>query len=228
VKDQDETMDLSEEDWTLIIEGTRSIHYKKDVHVIMQGQSEIYRLFQISKGACRIEKTNVDEVIVLAKAQSGEIFGEIAFLEGSSATASVVADEEDTVIHVIEGFYLDILFDYYPGMSGRFYHFLATVLSGRLKMRENAESKRKKETESEESLQNSKDDFGTKKLNRPIMEEPKKRTKSLRPLIPDNKKKEKKERKKRISKVSQPEKTETAKSDTEQKKPEIPEEKKDV
>jgi len=31
------------------------------------------------------------------------VFGEISFLEGVSATASVVADEDETAVYIIEG-----------------------------------------------------------------------------------------------------------------------------
>jgi len=176
----------------------------------MQDQTETYRLFQISTGSCRIEKSIDEDVTHIATISDGEIFGEIAFLEGSGATASVVADEDNTVIHVIEGYYLDILFDYFPHLSGRFYHYLATVLSTRLKSREAAESKRKRDeaTESEE-VTNSKDDFGTISKRRGTKTtallsenddssslELKKKTKSQRPNA-EARKKDKKERKKK-------------------------------
>jgi len=214
-------MDLSDDDWTQILEGTRSLHYKKDVHIVMQDQSETYRLFQISKGSCRIEKTVDEDVIQIAIIQGGEIFGEIAFLEGGGATASVVADEDDTVIHVIEGYYLDILFDYFPPLSGRFYHYLATVLSTRLKLREATQAKKKKE-ENTESEELTKDDFGTisKRRNpsRSMMvateddnstssDQQKKKTKSQRPTttIEARKKNDKKDirKQKRGSKLPQ-------------------------
>lgn len=59
--------------------------------------------------------------LVLATLGQGTIFGEMGFIEGpgSKATATVRADE-DTTIQVMEGYFLDIMFDYFPGLSGRY------------------------------------------------------------------------------------------------------------
>eukprot|EP01126_Amoeba_proteus_P011151 TRINITY_DN1445_c0_g1_i6.p1 TRINITY_DN1445_c0_g1~~TRINITY_DN1445_c0_g1_i6.p1 ORF type:complete len:333 (-),score=74.85 TRINITY_DN1445_c0_g1_i6:238-1236(-) len=129
----------TDEDWTLILSGTRSVRYHNNQYVIQQEQQQHQRIFQIAKGKCRIEKQVEDgSTITLDYIRAGSIFGEISFLEGAGgkATASVVADENDTMVHIIEGFFLDIAFEYYPGLSGRFYHYLAQILSGRLKQRE--------------------------------------------------------------------------------------------
>jgi CRP-like cAMP-binding protein len=74
-----------------------------------------------------------------------ETFGEISFLFGQKATAkasaSVVADE-NVDLYIIEGSWINILFVKYPGMAGRFYHYLASVLAHRLKKQEILESQR--------------------------------------------------------------------------------------
>jgi len=97
----------------------------------------------------KIKKTLVFGVITV----NDSIFGEISFLEGTAATASVVANEPDTVVRVLESYYLDVLFDYYPGLSGRFYHYLATVLATRLKLRESAAQGGKTKDEEESELE---------------------------------------------------------------------------
>jgi len=51
---------------------------------------------------------------------------------GSKATSTVIA-EEGAFITVIEGFFVDILFDYFPGLCSRFYFYLATEMYKRLK-----------------------------------------------------------------------------------------------
>uniref|UniRef100_A0A6B2L6K3 Cyclic nucleotide-binding domain-containing protein n=1 Tax=Arcella intermedia TaxID=1963864 RepID=A0A6B2L6K3_9EUKA len=125
-------------DWELILEGSRSIHFKKDENVIVQNQEPKMRLYQIAKGSCRITKQNDDGTVVTFGiiTTNDSIFGEISFLEGTPATASVVANEDGTVVRVLEGYFLEVLFNYYPGLSGRFYHYLASVLSTRLTIRE--------------------------------------------------------------------------------------------
>lgn len=59
------------------------------------------------------------------------------FLEGSKASASLVA-EEDTVVQVMKAYYLNVLFRYKPQLAGRFYHYLAFVLANSLAMKEEA------------------------------------------------------------------------------------------
>jgi len=150
--EEGEDMGLSptEDEWTKILEGTRSIQFSKDDYVITQEHEQPQRLYQIACGSCRIEKTTEDgQTVVIGVIATDSIFGEIAFLvgPGGRATASVVANE-DTVVNVIEGYYLNILFEYYSGLSGRFYHFLGSAIAKRIKMREAALLKRE-EDESE-------------------------------------------------------------------------------
>jgi len=145
--EEGEDMGLSPADneWDKILEGKRAIHFSKEDHVVTQGNEQPQRLYQIDRGSCRIEKTMEDgQTVVFEVITTGAIFGEISFLgsSGGRATASVVANEPDTVVNVIEGFYLNILFEYFSGLSGKFYHNLGTVIAKRLKMREAALLKR--------------------------------------------------------------------------------------
>lgn len=68
---------------------------------------------------------------------AGDIFGESSFLNGQgSKAASTIICETGTYLTVIEGFFLDILFDYFSGKDGlcsRFYFYIATELFKRLK-----------------------------------------------------------------------------------------------
>jgi CRP-like cAMP-binding protein len=74
-----------------------------------------------------------------------ETFGEVSFLfsqkTAAKASASVVADSQ-VDLYIIEGSWINILFVKYPGMAGRFYHYLASVLAHRLKKQEILESQR--------------------------------------------------------------------------------------
>jgi len=46
----------------------------------------------------------VEKVTVLGRMTTDDgVFGEISYLEGGSATASVVADEDETSVYIIEG-----------------------------------------------------------------------------------------------------------------------------
>jgi CRP-like cAMP-binding protein len=131
----------SQEDWDLILKGARITNFKKDDVVMKEGDGTT-RVYQLVRGECRFEKLIDGQNRVLGKmgidGSGGALFGEISFLEGGKASASVVCDKDDTQIAIIEGYWLDVLFQYHPELSGRFYHYLANVLSKRLKQRESA------------------------------------------------------------------------------------------
>jgi hypothetical protein len=115
-------------------------------------------LFCLSTGVCRIEKkcpkkkppaenttntssANVNqreefETIVLGTMRDTETFGEISFLEGAPASASVIADSESVTCYIIEGTFINVLFVAYPSLAGRFYHYLASILARRLRKQE--------------------------------------------------------------------------------------------
>jgi CRP-like cAMP-binding protein/methylglyoxal synthase len=129
-------------DWTAILNGARIVNFKKDDVVMKEGEATT-RVFQLVHGECRFEKVidgqnKVLGKMALAEGSTDNLFGEISFLEGGKASASVVCDKDETQIAIIEGYWLDVLFQYYPELSGRFYHYLANVLSKRLKQRESA------------------------------------------------------------------------------------------
>jgi len=132
----------SQADWNLILNGARIVNFKKDDIVMKEGEATT-RVFQLVRGECRFEKVidghnKVLGKMALAEGSTDSLFGEISFLEGGKASASVVCDKDETQIAIIEGYWLDVLFQYYPELSGRFYHYLANVLSKRLKQRESA------------------------------------------------------------------------------------------
>lgn len=133
--------DLTEEDWENILKGASVTTFNKDQPVITEGD-KMQRIYQVGRGTCRIEKallSDEKQKLVLGRfVKDDGVFGEISFLEGGAASASVVADEPETAIHIIEGYFLDVLFQRTPGLSGRFYHYLASLLAKRVALREGA------------------------------------------------------------------------------------------
>jgi CRP-like cAMP-binding protein len=73
--------------------------------------------------------------IVLGRMSESETFGEISFLFGGPASATIIADD-NVELYIIEGSFVNILFVKYPSLGGRFYHYLASVLAHRLKKQE--------------------------------------------------------------------------------------------
>jgi len=123
-----------------LMKGQKKIKYNLNEYVIRQNEKSTQRLYQLHKGSCRIEKVGEDGVVTNLGKMSGskEVFGEISFLEGErgNASASVIADDNNTIIFVIEGYYLNILFQYDNNLPGRFYHYIAQLLVTRLKNRQ--------------------------------------------------------------------------------------------
>lgn len=122
---------LSSDDWDLILRGSKAVLYQKDEKIVTEGEN-YQKIFQIESGSCRIEKVSNDGVnTVLGTIKEGETFGEISFLEGEGASASVIADG-DVELYIIEGYFINVLFSTQPGFAGRFYHYLCSILASRL------------------------------------------------------------------------------------------------
>jgi len=63
--------------------------------------------------------------------QKGDLFGILAFLSRQEASDPVCACEKTQVI-VIEGYYLNVLFQHVPSLAGRFFQHLARLLCATL------------------------------------------------------------------------------------------------
>jgi CRP-like cAMP-binding protein len=68
----------------------------------------------------------------IASVCAGEILGEMAFLEGTKPSATVVADEA-VEVYSVSWAALDELFNLFPHLGSRFYRSVATSLSRRLR-----------------------------------------------------------------------------------------------
>eukprot|EP01114_Cavostelium_apophysatum_P004912 TRINITY_DN1537_c0_g1_i1.p1 TRINITY_DN1537_c0_g1~~TRINITY_DN1537_c0_g1_i1.p1 ORF type:complete len:999 (+),score=317.95 TRINITY_DN1537_c0_g1_i1:43-2997(+) len=134
---------LSSADWSLLLSESKCKTFAKGQMISKEGEWAA-KIHQIAKGSCCVEKTDADlKVTKLGEMEAGEIFGEISFLEGVKTTASVVANEDNTEVYIIEGAALSVLFSRQPALSGRFYRYLAQILSARLKERERQLARKK-------------------------------------------------------------------------------------
>ena len=122
---------LTDDDQRLLLEKAEQVTYHTDEEIIAEG-SRRQALFFIRRGLVRVELPGLGGVRQVATLGPGEIFGEMAFVEDSGASASVVADEE-TEVEVIEGCFVQALLYSIPGFAGRFFHSLAVTLSHRLR-----------------------------------------------------------------------------------------------
>jgi CRP-like cAMP-binding protein len=145
---------LTRRDWEAILLGSQIVNFKKDEAVVVEQVTQHQRLYYILSGTCRIEKA-VDATsdehktkkrsdlissrtgkLLLGHMYESETFGEISFLFGGRASASVIADSDEVKLYIIEGRFLDVLFVKYPSLAGRFFHYLSSVLAHRLKKQE--------------------------------------------------------------------------------------------
>jgi len=131
-------LSLSQEDWGLILEGSECVTYMKDQVILREGDN-FENIYQIGSGIVRMEKTHEDgRIEILGTMGTSEMFGEISFLGGVGASVSIVSDQNSVDIYIIGKGYIEQLFSKYKdtGIEGKFYKFLALVLSRRIRQRE--------------------------------------------------------------------------------------------
>jgi len=121
---------IEKDDWKLILKSSNKLTFQKDFVIMKEGE-EYQRIYQIVRGSCVIEKNGV----ALRHLGVGEIFGEMSFIDCTASSASVIAT--DTVeLFMIEGSTISKLLSLKPGLAGRFFKYLATILEERLSQRE--------------------------------------------------------------------------------------------
>jgi CRP-like cAMP-binding protein len=119
---------VNRNDWVLILDKAKSLTFKKDETLIQSGKQPAM-VFVLMKGRAEVRN---GFGVKIAQISPGEICGEMAFLENSKASASVVA-EETMSVYGIDWPILQDLFELYPQLAARFYRSLAVGLSRRLR-----------------------------------------------------------------------------------------------
>lgn len=106
-------------------------HYAADETILAEGDHG-HAIFALHAGEARVERAHADYFVEISRLGPGEIFGEMSFLEGAGASASVVADR-DCEVDVIDGRHVEALIEADSGFYGRFYQSIAEILSARLR-----------------------------------------------------------------------------------------------
>jgi len=119
---------INRNDWVLILDKAKSLKFKRDETLIQLGKQP-GAVFVIMNGRAQIRN---GFGVTIARISPGEICGEMAFLENTNASASVVA-EEPMIVYGIDWPVLQDLFELYPHLASRFYRSLAVSLSRRLR-----------------------------------------------------------------------------------------------
>jgi CRP-like cAMP-binding protein len=119
---------LTQNDWMLIVDRAKKASFKKGEALIQQNRAH-KTVYLICAGKARVVTTPDVEIAQLGP---GEICGEMAFLEGGIASASVIA-ANDLEAYAIDWTSLKDLFELFPHLGSRFYRSLALGLSRRLR-----------------------------------------------------------------------------------------------
>ena len=122
---------LTANDWALIRDKAQERQFKKDQRLIHEGLAG-NTLFVIKSGTARVERRNGTQTIRIATLGAGDICGEMTFIEKSSASASVIADNE-LAAEALDAATLQTLFESFPHVGARFFRSVALTLSKRLR-----------------------------------------------------------------------------------------------
>lgn len=118
---------LTETDWQQLLANAETRHYQLDEVIIRKGEQP-EALYLINQGEVRVEQ---QADLVLAYHGAGAVFGEMSFLMGKAATASVIAASA-VEVSVIASAQVRQHLESDPGLAARFYQTLAVTLAHRL------------------------------------------------------------------------------------------------
>lgn len=122
---------LTEEDRQLLTQTAEHRRYEADEVIVAEGESR-NALFVIQEGRARVERAHMEFSLEIAQLGAGELFGDMGFIEGLPASASIIA-QEPTTIEIIDVAHVRHLIELDAGFYGRFYQSLAKILSRRLR-----------------------------------------------------------------------------------------------
>ena len=94
-------------------------------------------IYIISRGQFRVHDDSAGEDFVLAMLKRGDIFGEMSFLDGSMRSASVTSNTNGSLLTMGEKEFSNMLIKE-PEIAVMFLRFLAGVVSGRLRVANDA------------------------------------------------------------------------------------------
>ena len=131
-KEEDNTFKMSESDWEIIISCAKSIKLKQNEKIIKQGD-HYQRLYWIIRGECRVELLDeqTQKTKLLTKMVKEDVFGDLSFLFGGAAAASVLVDSEEVELYCWEKKILEQTFVEKPYLSPKFYLDISKRISKR-------------------------------------------------------------------------------------------------
>jgi CRP-like cAMP-binding protein len=115
-------------DWALILDKATRRSFAQGDQLIQLNKQNPNIIF-LAKGSASIVSSRGWQI---ASVCAGEILGEMAFLEGTKPSATVVADEA-VKVYSVSWADLHELFNLFPHLGSRFYRSVAVSLSRRLR-----------------------------------------------------------------------------------------------
>ena len=122
---------LSEQEERALLEKGGVSRFTPGAVIVREGDHH-NAIYVIRLGHVRVEKNSAGFPLELARLGPGEIFGEMSFIDGSPASADIVANEY-VETYVVDGLILDPLLKKYPSIYGRLFRSLAGILARRLR-----------------------------------------------------------------------------------------------
>jgi CRP-like cAMP-binding protein len=122
---------LTDEDEQRLLGGAELRSVDPDGVIVKQGELQ-GAIFVLKDGEARVERSHGEFNVEISRLTAGNVFGEMGFIEGFEASASVIA-ETACEVHVIDVNDVEALIRDDPGFYGRFYQALAYTLSERLR-----------------------------------------------------------------------------------------------
>ena len=123
---------LRDEEHQQLLQASERKVYKPGDVLIQEGQEQT-ALYLIAKGEVKVQRDHEGFAIELSRHNAGEIFGDMSFVEGQPASASVLAGDEEVLAFVITHAHINTLMQQNPAFAARFYQSLAQILSRRLR-----------------------------------------------------------------------------------------------
>lgn len=102
-----------------------------DGHLFIRMGELNTRLYVVTSGTVVVERIGTTAPVDLARMRAGDTFGELSFIDGSRATATVRALGSAEVL-VISHETLELLLDEHPQLCGKFRHNMALELKRHL------------------------------------------------------------------------------------------------
>jgi len=118
-------LDFNEDDWKLITKGAQLLNFNSDDVIIKKGELST-KIYQIVNGSIVEGNTYGTSKNYQNIYYKGDLFGVVAFLNREAS--AIVKTLEKTQVFVIEGYYLNILFQHDPSLAGRFFQHLAKIM----------------------------------------------------------------------------------------------------